>query len=290
MSLIALIIGALMIGSIYSIVGMGYCMIYKSSGLMNLAQGDFLMIGAYIGITFYKILKLPYGTAVILTIMVMFLLGLVIQRSFIVPLLSKGGVFANVILCTSAVSLALQNGARLIWGPVEIKFPSVFDVHFVKIFGNSVAPESLLVLLFSFAGTISLYIFLNKTKYGTAMRAEAMDPLAASSVGINVPHTRAVAWGISAAICGLIGVAIGPVYGVFLTMGAIYTQKGFGAAVLGGYGNLIGALVGGLIYGFLETFVTAFVTSTFKDVIVFGVLIISLTFMPTGIFREPVIE
>lgn len=290
MNITALIIGALMLGSIYSIIGMGYCLIYKSTGLMNLAQGDFVMVGAYLGVTFYKFLGLPYVAAIILTAITMFLLGMFIQRGVIVTLINRGSSFAYVILCTSAISMILQNGAQLIWGVTELKFPSIFDTPFVNFLGGKVAPESLMVLALSCICVVGLYTFMNKTKFGIAMKAEAMDATAASSMGINVPLTRGVAWGLSAALCGMIGVAIGPIYGVFLTMGALYTNKGYGGAIMGGYGNIYGALVGGMFYGFMETFVSAYITSTYKDLVSFAVLILCLTFMPTGLFKEPIIE
>ncbi len=290
MNIVALIIGALMLGSIYSIVGMGYCLIYKSTGFMNLAQGDFLMIGAYFGVTFFKILGLPYPVAILLTAFAMFLLGMSIQRGVIVQLLKRGSSFAYIILCTSAISMFLQNGALLVWGPKEIKFPSLFKSPFVTFLGGQVAPEALLVLGLACVSVVALYTFMNKTKFGIAMRAEAMDSMAASSMGINVPLVRGVAWGLSAALCGMIGVGLGPIYGVFLTMGGLYTQKGYAGAILGGYGNIYGALIGGMFYGFMETFVSAFITSTYKDLVSFAVLILCLTFMPTGLFKEPIIE
>lgn len=290
MNISALIVGALMLGSIYSVIGMGYGLIYKSSGLMNLAQGDLVMIGAYLGVTFFKFCNLPYAVAVVLTMISMFCLGMLIQRGIISSLLKRGAPFAYIILCTNAISLSLQNGAQLIWGVNEIKLPSIFSRPFVKVFGQQVAPESLLLLGMACLGVFGLYFFLNRTKMGIAVKASAMEPMAASSLGINVPLMRGIVWGISAALCGLIGISLGPIYGVFLLMAAQYTQKGFAGAVIGGYGNIYGALVGGLFFGFMEIFVSAFISSTFKDVISFGVLILFLTFKPNGLFNEPVIE
>ncbi len=290
MNILTLIIGALVLGSIYSIVGMGYCVIYKSSGLMNLSQGQFVMVGAYLGGTFFTILRLPYLLSLALTIVSMFILGIVIQRVVIVNLLKRSSNYSFVIVCTSAISDLLMYGSMFIWGVNVFHFPSVFNMTFVKVLGVQVSPETLLLIGLSFISMIGLYLFLNKTKFGIAMKAEAMDGMAASSVGINVPAVRSIAWGISAAIAGVVGFAIGPVYGVFLTMGAVYTPKGYSSAIFGGYGNIYGALVGGMFFGFLETFVSAFVTASYKDVVTFAVLILMLTFRPNGLFNEPVIE
>ncbi len=279
-----------MIGGMYGVLGMGYCLVYKSTGLMNLAQGDFMMFGAYVGLTFYKFLKLPFPLAILCTFIVMFMIGYFLQRFLIIKLIKRGATFAYVILCTAAASMVLQNGAMLIWGPTIIAFPQIFKVSSISLGVMAVAPEHLMVLLVAFICCVGLFIFLNRTKFGTAVRAAAMDEDAAYSVGIDVQNTKGIAWGLSAGLAGIIGASVGPIYGVYTTMGAMIGQKAFAGAVAGGYGNVFGAVVGGMLCGFLETFVQGYVTSTYKDVVVFGVLILLLAFNPNGIFKEKVIE
>lgn len=288
--IIRLIIGALMIGSVYAVMGMSYSLIYKATGLMNLAQGDFLMLGAFVGLTFYSTLGLNIIVSFVLTFLVMFALGYIVQRYLITSLLKKGANFSFIILCTAALSMAFQNGAQLIWTPFTLRFPAIFNVNSVNIFGAKVAPENLLVLVIAVIGAVSLFLFLNKTKLGTAMRATALDQTAASALGINVQLTNGITWGLSAGLAGLVGMALGPVYGVYTTMGAMIAQKAFAGAVTGGYGNIYGAVIGGLFYGFMETCVSAYITTTYKDVITFVVMIIVLMISPTGIFKEKVIE
>ena len=170
-----LVVGALMAGSIYGIVGIGYNLIYKATGLMNLAQGDFLMFGAYIGMTFFVRLHLPYYAAIVLTFVVMFGLGWIVQLGLVTPLLEKGAKYSYVILCTAAVSMILQNSTLFIWG-VKVQFiPSIFPVASINIFGTKVMPESLLVLGTSVCCAIALFFFMNKTRFGTAMRAAAQN-------------------------------------------------------------------------------------------------------------------
>jgi branched-chain amino acid transport system permease protein len=122
------------------------------------------------------------------------------------------------------------------------------------------------------------------------MKAATLDETAASAVGINVQHTKGLAWGLSAGLAGVVGVALGPIYGVYSTMGVMIAQKAFAGAVTGGYGNIYGAVIGGLFYGFVETFVSAFVTTTYKDVITFALLVLVLIISPTGIFKEKIME
>ncbi len=288
--IIRLIIGGLMIGCVYGVLGMGYSLVYKATGLMNLAQGDFLMIGAFIGLTFYQILGLPYAVAIILTFVVMFALGWIVQVGLITKLLKRGATFAYIILCTAAISMILQNGALVVWGAIPLYFPSIFDVTTVKILGVKVAPEQLVVLGLGVSMMFGLHIFLNKTRFGTAMRAAALNAKAASALGINVSVTRGVTWGLSAGLAGILGAALGPYYGVYTTLGALIGQKAFAGAVAGGYGNIYGAIIGGMFFGFLETFTAAYLTTIYKDCISFGVMILLLIFMPTGLFKEQVLE
>jgi branched-chain amino acid transport system permease protein len=248
------------------------------------------MFGAYIGLTFFVRLHLPYYAAIVLTFVVMFGLGWIVQLGLVTPLLEKGAKYSYVILCTAAVSMILQNSTLFIWGVKVQLIPSVFPVASINIFGTKVMPESLLVLGTSVCCAIALFFFMNKTRFGTAMRAAAQNQKAASAMGINVPVTKGVAWGLAAGLAGVIGAVIGPIYGVYMMLGALIGQKGFAGAVVGGYGNLYGSIIGGMFFGFLETFLAAYVTTTYKDLVSFGVLIVVLTFMPTGIFREPVIE
>lgn len=288
--IVKLIIGALMIGSVYAVMGMSYSLIYKATGLMNLAQGDFMMLGAFIGLMFHKTLGLNIILTFILTFVVMFSVGYLIQRFAITSLLKKGASFSSIILCTAALSMAFENGAQIVWSPNTLAFPSIFKKVSVDLGVTSVAPEQLLVLGIATVSAVSLFMFLNKTKLGTAMRAAALDERAASALGINVQLTKGITWGLSAGLAGILGVALGPVYGVFSTMGAMIAQKAFAGAVTGGYGNIYGAVIGGLFYGFLETFTSAYVTTIYKDVITFTILIIILTISPTGLFKEDVIE
>ena len=288
--IVRLIIGALMIGAVYSVVGIGYSVIYRASGLMSLCQGDMLMFGAFLGLFFNKSLGLPFPIALLFTTVLMFLLGMGIQKFLVIPLLKKASGFASVILCTLALSYVLQNTALIGWGARMFQFPSIFKTNSINIFGIGVAPENALVLGAAILVMIILHLFMTKTKFGTAMRAAALDETAASAVGINVGITKGVAWGIASGLAGAIGCLLGPVYGVYTTMGILIGQKGFAGAVSGGYGNMYGAIIGGMFFGFAETFISAYISTSYTVCISFGILIIILTFMPTGILKSKVLE
>ena len=288
--LLTLILGSLMLGSIYGLVGMGYGLIYKASGLMSLAQGDMLMIGSFLGLTFYKFLGLPFFVSLLLVMVIMFALGMLIERVLVTSLLAKGAQTVYVILCTIAISMLLQNGAMFAWGSNVKQFPSIFGIATINLFGYEIMPERLLCLGVGIVCMLALHFFMQKSKFGTSMRAAAQDELAASALGINVPMTKGAAWGIASMLAGAIGVVIGPIFGVYTAMGSLIGQKAFASAVVGGYGNMYGAIVGGIFFGFVETFVSAYVTSLYKDFISFAILIIVMIFMPTGLFKEQVME
>lgn len=287
--MIGLIIGALMQGSVYGLVGMGYGLIYKASGLMTLAQGDMLMIGAFLGMTFYKTLGLPFWISILLVAAIMFFLGMAIQRVLVTTLLAKGAAQVYIILCTIAISMLLQNGAMFAWGSNVMQFPAILDFE-INILGTKVDADRLLVLGVGIVCMILLHFFMQKSKFGTSMRAAAQDELAADALGINVPITKGVAWGLASMLAGVAGVILGPSYGVYTAMGALIGQKAFAAAVTGGYGNMYGAIVGGMFLGFVEAFSVYFVSSLYKDFIAFGILIVVMTFMPNGLFKEQVME
>ena len=261
--IVNLIIGSLMIGSVYGMLALGYSLIYSASGLMTFTQGQLLMLGAFLGLQFYKNMGMPFIVAFLLTV---------------------------VMLSTIGVSIILPNLAQAIWGSQTQQMPSIFSTTTVEIFGAHVQPESILVMVVGVAAMILLHLFMTKSRFGISMRAAAMDPLAASSLGINVSRTTGLTWAIAAALAGGIGALMGPVYGVSTTMGDIIGNKGFAGAVIGGYGNMYGAIVGSLLLGFIETFVAGYLTTTYKDFVSFFLLIIVMIFLPRGLFKAKVYD
>jgi len=137
---------------------------------------------------------------------------------------------------------------------------------------------------------ILLQVFMSKTKMGTSMRAAAQLPDAASVCGINVPFTKGLTWAIAIMLAAIAGLMIGPVYGVQASMGYTIGLKGFAAAVIGGYGNMLGAVIGGFLVGFIETMAAGYIASDLKDFVSFLILIVFLIVKPTGIFNAKIIE
>lgn len=280
------LVSGLVIGCVYGLIALGYSLIYKASGMMSFTQGDLLTVGAFLGYTFYGMLKIPFAISFILVFIIMFLLGFAMEHSVIRVLVAKKVLPIYTVLATIAISYILQNGAMIIWGSNMLSFPRIFSMNSIKIFGVGVQPEAVLCIGVSIVAMVILHVFMKYTKFGTAMRAAAMDPMAARSCGINVTLSTGMTWGIAASMASMAGMLIGPVYGVFTTLGATIGRKGFSSAVMGGYGNMYGAIVGGILLGLLETFTTGYVSSAYKDLIAYVVLLLFLFIKPTGIFNE----
>lgn len=285
-----LLINGLIIGAIYGLIALGYSLIYRASGLMSFVQGDMITLGAYLGITFYKVLGLSIYTSLFLTFLCAFLFGILLEKGVIRVLLNKNVIPIYIVLATIAISYIIQNAAQAAYGSVTQWFPQVFGKSTLKIFGVTAQTEAWACLLVSVVLMVILHLFMTKTRFGTAMRGAAMDPIAAESCGINTSLSTGVTWGLSAGIASLAGMLLGPMYGVYTTLGATIGRKGFAGAVIGGYGNMYGAMIGGLILGLVETFVAGYWSGTYKNMIAYAVLLLFLFVKPTGIFNERAIQ
>lgn len=285
--LIKILISGLVLGSIYGLIALGYSLIYKASGLMSYMQGDMLTLGAFLGYAFYGVLKIPFAITFIIVIISMFLLGYGVEKGVINRLVKKGTLPIYTILATIAVSYIIQNSSMVIFGSTMKYFPPIIpSMPSIALFGVSVQTEAVLCIGVSILCMILFSIFIKYTPLGTSMRAAAMDPLAARACGIDVPLATGLAWGIAGGIAALAGILLGPVYGVYITLGAVIGRKGFSSAVVGGFGNMLGAIVGGVLLGLVETLISGYISSAYKDIIVYSILLIFLFVKPTGLFNE----
>ena len=289
--LLALLISGLMLGCIYGLIALGYSLIYKASGLLSFVQGDIMTLGAFLGLTFYSVLGLPYWLSLTLTILITFLFGVAFQKGAIQKLQDRNVMAIYIVLATIAVSYIVQNGAQIVWGTVTLYFPSIFSAPTINVFGITVVQtEVILCLILSMIMMFLLHFFMTKTKLGTAMRASSMDAGAAESCGIDVAMTTGITWGLAAGLAALAGMLVGPIYGVYSTLGSTIGRKGFAGAVIGGYGNMYGAMIGGLLLGVVEILVGGFVSTQYKNLIAYILLIVFLFIKPTGITNESAIQ
>lgn len=285
-----LVLGGLMIGSIYALLGMGYSLIYRASGLLTFAHGEYFMLGAFGIYTTFVLFDLPFWIAAPVVILAMVGVGFASERLLIGPLLRRGATPIHIVLATIGLSIFLQNIAMLIWGSEGFHVPSVMGDMPINIDGVYVVPQNVAILGIMFASMLALHVFMNKSGLGTKLRAAAQDKLAASVLGINVPLAVGLTWGLAVGLAGLAGLLIAPIFGVNATMGTLIGIKGFAAAVIGGYGSIYGAVLGGLLVGLVETMTSGYIDSTLKDVIVFAFLLAVLFFKPTGFLANDLLE
>jgi len=287
--LIQVLVSGSVLGCVYGLIALGYSLIYKASGMMNFAQGDVLTLGAFLGYTFFSMLGFPFFLAFILTLIIAFAFGLGIERAVFRQLKAKNVLPIYIVLATIAVSYILQNACQAIWTTKMLSFPRIFPIDSLKVFGVAIQTESIFCVAVSILCMAGLHFFMKHSRFGTAMRASAMDSKAAQACGINTSLATGVTWAIAAGLAAMAGMLLGPIYGVFITLGSTIGRKGFAGAVMGGYGNMYGAMVGGVLLGLIETLTSSYLSSTYKDLIAYGMLLLFLFVRPTGIFNEKAI-
>jgi branched-chain amino acid transport system permease protein len=288
----------LAVGGIYALIALGYTMVYGVLKLINFAHGDLFTIGAYLGLTLLTATGLtdkigPLAGALVLAVMVMGLvgvIGIILERTAYRPLRESPRLSA--VVSALGASIFFQNMVMLIYGARFRVYPQdILPKIVVNLFGLPVPLMRIIILLASVVMMILLYLFIQKTKVGTAIRAAAIDQGAARLMGINVDRVIMIVFFIGPALGGAAGLMVGLYYGqIKFTMGWIYGLKAFTAAILGGIGNIPGAMVGGLLLGVIEALGAAYISIAWKDAIAFCVLILILIVRPTGLLGERVAE
>ena len=287
----------LTVGSFYALVALGYTIVYGIIRLINFAQGDLSMIGAFLGWTLlvsFGFQHLPIYIALIAAFVIPMLgtalVNLGILQFAYKPLLKRS--LLAILITALGMSLLLQNAAERIWGPaIEAYPPNLLPSTGFYIGPVHVTFVQVALVLASLVLMSALVIFIQRTTLGTAMRALAVDHDAARLMGIDVDQVIRIAFILGAMLAAASGVMLGIYYvQIQFTMGFLLGLRAFTAAVLGGIGNIPGAMAGGLMIGLLEAYTTGYLSGTWEDVVVFGVLITVLIVKPTGIFGERVAE
>ncbi|MFD1824638.1 MULTISPECIES: branched-chain amino acid ABC transporter permease [Mumia] len=276
------LMGGLTLGALYALVALGFSLVYRTMGLVNFAHGQVVMVGAFTASTFYMTANLPFPLAVAIAVVITALLGLVIER-VLRPL--EGRDFDLMLIGTIGFGIVLEALAVIIWGATGRAVPTPIDAAPLDVAGIKIRTYSIVVLVVAALATLALVTFLHRTKMGTAMQAVAMDPDAATSVGIHVGRSNAIAFAIGAGLAAIAGSLAGPLLYVNASLGGTLGIKGFAAAILGGFGNIQGAIVGGLLIGILDAF-AAGEFEGYSELVVFVVFTMLIMIRPTGIFGE----
>jgi branched-chain amino acid transport system permease protein len=279
--LLQYIITGLTIGSIYAMVAIGFNIIYNVTEIINLAQGEFVMLGGLVMVFFHTALKLSIFFAFPLTLITVTLVGLLLNRVAIRPIRQPSVI--TLIIATIAASILIKGTAMFIWGKDPLDLPAFSGRHPIRFLGAVIQPQYFWVIGFLIGIVILLTVFFEKTVIGKAMSACADNADAASLVGINVNRMILLSFCLSAAVGAVAGIILTPISLMEYDRGAMLAVKGFGAVVLGGLGSFPGAVLGGLILGIIESLGAGLVSSGYKDAFALIVLLIVLFFKPNGI-------
>ncbi len=285
------LINGISVGSIYALIALGYTMVYGIIKLINFAHGDVYMLGAFAGLYATLVLKMSFVPALIFSMIVCAILGIIIERLAYRPLRNSPKI---VILITAiGVSLLLEYTTMFFLGPQPRAFPEVFKHASYTLVGGKVtiSNREILIIAVTVILMILLQYIIHNTKIGKAMRAVSYDMQAARLMGINVDTTISITFALGSALAAAAGVLVGIYYNkVFPLMGIMFGLKAFVSAVLGGIGIIPGAMTGGLILGITESLVSGYGSSLYRDPVAFVILIIILLVKPSGLFGKNVRE
>jgi branched-chain amino acid transport system permease protein len=289
----------LFVGSFYALVALGYSMVYGVIKLLNFAHGDIYMVGAFVA---YFILGALTGTPAGMSLLVLLVvlavtmvvtgtMGVAIERLAYRPL--RGGPRLTALITAVGVSFTLEYAVSFFISPDPKVFPAQFQLHgaMLHVLGARINVPQVVLMGVAAVMMIGLQRYVMHSRDGRAMRAVALDPQATKLMGVNVDAVISRTFFIGSALAGAAGVMAGAYYGkIDFLMGFIIGLKAFTAAVIGGIGSLYGSMLGGLVLGLVESGATAWLGGTWRDVVAFGVLILFLSFKPTGILGTRVVE
>lgn len=287
-----LLINGVIVGALYGVVAMSFVLIYKATKVVNFAQGEFLLIGAWVCWSLVATLKLPFLVGLGLSLVGMFAFGVVLQLVLLRPLV--GEPIISVIMATIGLSIFLQSLAKWLFGTNPQPFPELFAVQTVTVAGITLSAVYAASLVASILIMTGFAVFFHFSRMGIAMRATAYDQQAAQSTGVSVQRVFASAWAISAVVSTVAGVTMGLVNGVSSSL-AHFGIKVFPAVILGGLDSVAGGVIGGVTIGILEN-AAHFVDGQFlgwgnlHQVAPFYILIIVLMIRPYGLFGTKDIE
>jgi branched-chain amino acid transport system permease protein len=278
-------------GGVYGLIALGFVLIFKATGILNLATGAFMTLGAYICLTVLTKLGAPFWVAFLATLGFAVVMGIVLERIILRPLI--GEPIISVVMVTIGLSSILQGLTHIIWSPDYQSFPEIFPPDPLDL-GFAVVPSGLLWgFVFAAIATIIFFLIFKLTRTGIAMRATASDQQAAQSMGISARWIFALSWSYGAVAAVIGGIVIGNISGISIYLGDI-GLKVLAVIILGGLDSIGGAILGGLIIGILENLAGLYLDPVFgggvKDVAPFFILVLIIMIRPYGLFGKRIIE
>lgn len=279
-----LIIAGITSGSIYGLAALAFTLTFSSTKVANFGQGEFVMLGAMLSVTFASTLHLPVVVTILIIAAVVGLVGMVMERVLINPLNKRGANVMAFVIGTLAFGLMIRDSSALIWGKTYEFVPTIFGEVPIRFGGLTVMPQNLLIVVATLFIVLCLWIFLERTILGKAIRAAAFNRTAANLIGIDVTRLVLITIMISSAIAGVAGYFFAPIVSANAYMGMDYSIKSFLASIIGGIGNPFVAMAGGILIGIIEQLSSAYISSDYYNVITFLIMLAVLMFRPNGIF------
>ncbi|MFY9895853.1 MAG: branched-chain amino acid ABC transporter permease [Xanthobacteraceae bacterium] len=277
----------LTVGAVYALVALGFTLIYNASGVVNFAQGEFVMLGG-MSTVFLALAGMPLPFAALVAVAVAVAIGLVLHRFAIEPARGAGPV--TLIMITIGASIFLRGAAQIVFDKRFHSLPPLFGADPIRFGGAAILPQSLVVLAGAAVIVTLLWAVIDRTLLGRAVIATAANRLAARLVGINTRRIVDFSFAVSAAIGAIAGILVTPITLTSYDVGTLLALKGFAGAMLGGMGSAFGAVVGGLLLGLLEAFSAGYISSNYKDAVAFLVILAVLFMMPQGLLGRAQVE
>lgn len=271
------------IGCIYGLIGIGFCVIYNASGIVNFAQGAFVMLGGMVSYILLNGYGVPLPLAAVAAIVLVAAGGVILERVVVRPLWNRGATMFVMILATLAAQIVIERTTLIAAGDQPKTLPVFTDLPPIRIGGIAFSYQFLWILGSSVLVIALLGLFFSSTKTGKAMRACSINREAAALQGIPVSRMLALAFGLSAALGAFAGILITPTQYTAFNVGVPFAISGFIAAIVGGFGRPFGAFLGGIVLGVAQAIAIVLLGSGFKNVAALSVLLIFLFFRPTGI-------
>ncbi|MFZ5818004.1 MAG: branched-chain amino acid ABC transporter permease [Bacillota bacterium] len=283
-------VNGIVVGALYALVALGFVLIYKASGVINLAQGEMVLLGAYIGLLFTTTLKVPFVLALLLSIGLSALVGITIERVVLRPFIGEPPI--SIIMVTMGLSFLIKSVIHLIWGTDLRSFQGIFRSEPITFGPVAISEVFLYGLVAALILLVLLTAFFKYSLLGIAMRATADDEQAALSMGISVKRVLAATWAVAAMVAAVGGIFLGNIAGVSPLLTS-YGLKVLPVAILGGLDSIPGAILGGFIIGIIESLTGGYLDqymTGIKEVVPFVVMILILLVKPYGLFGKEIIE
>lgn len=278
------ILSGLSTGAIYALIGIGFAIIYNSTGIINFAQGEFVMLGGMLTIFFISIIHIPLPAAVAAAVLTATIAGIIFERLAIRPL--KDAEPINLVIITIGGSILIRGVVMLLWGKDTHLLPAFSGNDPLFLGGATILPQHLWIFVITLLIVTANRFYFHHSISGKAMRACSFNPRAASLVGIDVKRMVLFSFAISAAMGSMAGIIIAPLTMTSYDVGIMLGLKGFCAAIIGGMSSGLGTVIGGLIVGVLESLGAGLISSGYKDAIAFFILLLILFIRPHGLFKK----